>query len=135
MHDEPSLPDPNVQPPIVAESGDPFATLRVVHLISRLDRGAPVRLRDIVDKLNADYLDWSFSRPVVSAAAVQLQSNWIADFRTTFGFELREGDHGAELVIEDSPRAGPWLVRQAERLAGECHARLHTFARDEGAIA
>ena len=82
-------------------SGDPFAALRIAHLLARLPRGVPVRLRDIVDQLNSDYLDWSFSRSVVAAVAVQLQSNWVADFRTSTGFELREGDRGEELVIED----------------------------------
>jgi hypothetical protein len=127
-----ALPDPNVRPPTVAESGDPFAALRVAHLIARLPRGVPVRLRDIVDRLNADYLDWSFSRSVVAAVAVQLQANWLADFRTSVGFELREGDRGDELVIEDSVRAEPWLVRQVGRYAAECQARLSAFARNEG---
>jgi len=127
-----ALPDPNIAPPTVAESGDPFAALRVAHLIARLPQGVPVRLRDMVDQLNSDYLDWSFSRSVVAAVCVQLQSNWIADFRTSLGFELREADRGDELVIEDSPRAEPWLVRQVERYAAECHACLRTFARNEG---
>jgi hypothetical protein len=127
-----NLPDPNINPPVVAESGDPFAGLRVAHLIARLPRGSAVRLRDIVDRLNAEYLDWSFARPVVAAVAVQLQANWQADFRTGAGFELREGEHGDELVIEDSPRAGAWLVRQVERYAAECEQRLRAFARDEG---
>jgi hypothetical protein len=129
------LPDPNLRPPTVAESGDPFAGLRIAHLTARLPRGVPVRLRDMVDRLNAEYLDWSFSRPVVLAVVVQLQANWIADFRTTTGFELHDGPHGDELIVEDSGRVEPWLVRQVERLAAECHERLRTFARDEGAIA
>ena len=126
------LPDPGLRPPVVAESGDPFSALRVAHLIARLPRGVPVRLRDIVDQLNSDYLDWSFSRSVVAAVCVQLQSNWVADFRTSLGFELREGDRGEELVIEDSVRAEPWLVRQVERHAAACHERLSVFARNEG---
>jgi hypothetical protein len=129
------LPDPNVRPPTVAESGDPFAALRVAHLVARVPRGVPVRLRDLVDRLNADYLDWSFSRSVVASVCVQLQANWIADFRTSFGFELRDGAHGDELIIEDSVRSGPWLVRQVERLAAECQERLRAFAREEGDLA
>src|SRR4051794_1250821 len=129
------LPDPNVRPPTVAESGDPFAGLRVAHLIARLPRGVPVRLRDVVDRLNSDYLDWSFSRSVVAAVAVQLQANWLADFRTSAGFELREGDRGDELVIEDSTRVEPWLVRQVERISVECRETLRTFAREETDIA
>lgn len=131
----PALADPNVRPPIVAASGDPFAGLRVAHLIARLPRGEAVRLRDIVDQLNSDYLDWSFSRSVVAAVAVQLQSNWLADFRTSLGFELHDGDRGEELTIEKSSRVEPWLVRQVERYAADCRAQLRTFARDEGDLA
>lgn len=135
LRDVDGLPDPDLRPPTVAESGDPFAALRIAHLFARLPRGVPVRLRDIVDKLNADYLDWSFSRSVITAVAVQLQANWVADFRTSVGFDLREGMQGDELIIEDSPRAEPWLIRQVERLAAQCHERLSAFARDEGGIA
>jgi hypothetical protein len=130
----PGLPDPNIRPPTVAEPTDPFASLRVAHLLARLPRGAAVRLRDVVDRLNAEYLDWSFSRSVVVAVAVQLQANWTADFRTQQGFDLAEGPAGEELTIEDSARVEPWLVRQVERYAEECRARLRTFARDEGAV-
>ena len=119
----------------MALSSDPFAGLRVAHLFAQLPRGVPVRLRDIVDALNSAYLDWSFSRSVVAAVAVQLQSNWIADFRTSLGFELREGDRGDELIIEDSTRVEPWLVRQVERLSVECRDALSTFAREEASIA
>jgi hypothetical protein len=132
LGDVPTLPDPNIRPPTVADSGDPFAALRVAHLVARLPRGVPIRLRDVVDRLNSDYLDWSFSRSVVAAVCVQLQSNWVADFRTSVGFELRDGDRGDELIIEDSSRVEPWLVRQVERYAAECQTRLHAFARDEG---
>ena len=126
------LPDPNLRPPTVAESADPFAGLRVAHLIARLPRGESVRLRDIVDRLNADYLDWSFSRPVVAAVAVQLAANWQADFRTSLGFEVSGGERGDELRIEDSGRAEAWLARQVERYSTECRLRLDAFARDEG---
>lgn len=126
------LPDPNIMPPVLAESGDPFAGLRVAHLIARLPRGESARLSDIVDRLNADYLDWSFSRNVVAAVAVQLAANWQADFRTTMGFELLEGDRGDELRIEDTARAQTWLVGQVERYAADCRLRLQAFARHEG---
>ena len=81
LRDVSGLPDPNIRPPTVAQTGDPFAALRVAHLVARLPRGKPVRLRDVVDRLNAEYLDWSFSRPVVVAVVVQLQANWMADFQ------------------------------------------------------
>jgi hypothetical protein len=118
----------------VAEQGDPFASLRVAHVLARLPRGAPVRLRDVVDRLNAEYLDWSFSRSVVVATAVQLQANWTADFRTQNGFDLADGPHGEELTIEDTARVEPWLVRQVARYAEESRQRLKAFARDEGAV-
>ena len=132
LRDTAGLPDPGLAPPTVAESGDPFAGLRVAHLIARLPRGEWVRLRDVVDRLNADYLDWSFSRPVVAAVAVQLAANWQADFRTSLGLELNAGERGDELRIEDSSRAQNWLVGQVERYAANCRSRLQTFARDEG---
>jgi hypothetical protein len=130
----PGLPDPKLQPPTIAESGDSFAELRVVHLVARLERGTPVRLRDIVDHLNARYVDWSFSRDVVVGALVQLQANWLADFRSASGVDLREGPAGPELVLEDSARMTPWLVAQAARLAAMCTERLRVFAVEEGAI-
>jgi hypothetical protein len=128
------LPDPNIQPPTTAQSGDPFAALRIVHLLARLPRGRAVRVRDIVDRLNADFLDWSFDRTVVLDAIVQLQSNWLTDYRTRDGILLEEGIAGPELTIEDSPRVDPWIVRQASRLADECREVLGAFARDEGAL-
>jgi hypothetical protein len=134
LRDVPNLPDPNITPPTVAQSGDPFASLRVAHLVARLPRATPIRLRDIVDRLNAEYVDWSFSRPVVAAALVQLHSNWTADFRTQNGFDLADGPAGEELTIEDSGRVEPWLVRQVARYADECVAALRAFARDEGSV-
>jgi hypothetical protein len=128
------LPDPHLQPPTVAEPGDPFAELRVVHLLARVPRGQPVRVRDIVDRLNAEHLDWSFSRPVVQAAIVQLQANWMVDYRSSVGVDLRDGPAGAEVVIEDSPRVDPWMIRQVDRLHCACTERLRAFAVEEGAI-
>lgn len=132
FRDDAGLPEPNIAPPVVAESGDPFAGLRVAHLVARLPRGESVRLADMVDRLNVEYLDWSFSRNVVAAVAVQLAANWQADFRTTVGFELIDGERGDELLIEDTPRAQTWLVGQVERYAAECRLRLQAFARHEG---
>lgn len=134
LRDTPGLPDPNIAPPQVALSGDPFAGLRIAHLVARLPRGRAIRVRDIVDRLNADYLDWSFSRGAVLDAIVQLQANWQADYRTRAGIDLSSGPAGEELLIEDSPRVDPWMARQVERLAAECRERLATFARDEGAL-
>jgi hypothetical protein len=133
LRDVDGLPDPAIDPPNVAHSGDPFAALRIVHLLARIPRGQSVRVRDVVDRLNADYLGWSFTRAVVLDAIVQLQANWQADYRTRAGIDLADGQAGEEITIEDSSRVDPWIVRQCERLAGECRARLAAFARDEGA--
>lgn len=89
-------------------------------------------MRDIVDRLNADYLDWSFSRAVVLDAILQLQANWRSDYRTVAGIDLSDGPAGEELHLEDSSRVDPWIVRQVERLAAQCRERLTVFARDEG---
>ena len=130
----PDLPDPNVQPPTIAEPGDPFAALRVVHLVARIPRGEPVRVRDLVDHLNATYVDWSFSRGAVIAAIVQLQSNWLSDYRNSDGIVLEDGAAGPVVTIEDSARVDGWIARQAARLADSCTERLRAFAVEEGAI-
>jgi hypothetical protein len=123
------LPDPHVQPPAIAESGDPFSALRVVDLMARIDRGRPVRIDDLVDRLNAAYLDWLFTRRVVVDALVALQANWMADYRNASGIVLEDGPYGPTVTIEDSSRVDPWIVRQANRVAAECRARLGEFAR------
>ncbi|HSM34337.1 MAG TPA: hypothetical protein VK987_09640 [Anaerolineae bacterium] len=132
LRETPGLPDATLQPPTVAEAADPFSQLRVVHLLARIPRSVPVRLRDIVDQLNADHLDWSFSRDVVVATVVQLQANWLADYRNSDGIVLLEGPAGPELTIEDSSRVDPWIVRQAQRLHDACGERLRRFAIEEG---
>jgi hypothetical protein len=134
LRDTPGLPDARLQPPTLAEPGDPFAALRVVHLLARIPRGQAVRIRDVVDRLNAEHLDWSFSRGVVVAASVQLQANWLADYRNADGVVLREGPAGAEILLEDTSRVDPWMVRQVERLHAACVERLRAFAIEEGAI-
>jgi hypothetical protein len=123
------LPDARIQPPTVAESGDPFAALRVVDLVARIDRGRPVRIDDLVDRLNATHLDWLFTRAVVADVLVGLQANWMADYRNASGIELDDGPYGPTVTIEDSSRVDPWIVRQAQREAAECRRRLDAFAR------
>jgi hypothetical protein len=134
LRDTPGLPSADIAPPVIAEPGDPFASLRVLHLVARIPRGEPVRLRDIVDRLNAEHVDWSFSRPVVATAVLQLQANWMADYRTVDGIRIADDLTGGTLEIEDSQRVDPWIVRQVERLAEACRERLRSFAVEEGAI-
>ncbi len=123
------LPDIHLQPPTVAESGDPFAALRVIALLARIERGRPVRVGDVVDRLNATHLDWDFSPAVVADVALQLQANWMADYRNSTGIIVEDGPWGATLEIEDSRRVDPWIVRQAKRTAAECTERLAAFSR------
>jgi hypothetical protein len=123
------LPDPRIAPPTIAEVGDPFTTVRVIDLLARLERGTPIRLADIVDRLNATYLDWLFSLPVVADVALQLQSNWMADYRNGSGIVIDDGPLGPTLTIEDTSRVDPWIVRQAQRAADACTKRLAEFSR------
>jgi len=123
------LPDPNLRPPIVAESGDPFGALRVIDLVARIERGRAIRLDDLVDRLNATYLDWLFTSRVVADVLVTLQANWMADYRNASGIVLEDGPYGPTVTLEDSSRVDPWIVRQAHREAVECRERLAAFAR------
>jgi hypothetical protein len=125
----PGLPDARIQPPTIAESGDAFSALRVIDLVARMARGRPVRLDDLVDRLNATHLDWLFTRPVVVDALVALRANWMADYRNSSGIVLEEGPSGPTVTLEDSSRVDPWIVRQAQREAAECRRLLDEFAR------
>ncbi len=125
----PGMPDSAIVPPTIAEAGDPFAAVRVIDLVARLERGAPVRLADVVDRLNATYLDWLFTVPVVADALLQLQANWMADYRNSSGIVVEDGSMGPTVTIEDSSRVDPWIVRQAQREAIACTERLGEFSR------
>ena len=125
----PGMPSPDVAPPVIAESGDPFGALRVIDLVARLPRGRQVGLSAIVDRLNATYLDWLFEARVVADALIQLQSNWLADYRNSSGIVLEDGPAGAMVTIEDSSRVDPWMARQAQRLADACREALADFSR------
>jgi len=123
------MPDPRITPPSIGEAGDPFTSVRVIDLVARLERGRPVRLADIADRLNASYLDWLFPVTVVADVVLQLQSNWMADYRNSSGIVVAVGPSGPTLTIEDSSRVDPWIVRQAQRAAADCTERLAEFSR------
>jgi hypothetical protein len=125
----PGLADPDLVPPTIAESGDPFASARVVAVLARIPRGRPVRIADIVDRLNATYLDWIFSAAVVADVVLQLQANWMADYRNSAGIVVEDGEYGATVEIEDSARVDPWIVRQADRQVAACREQLAAFSR------
>ena len=123
------LPDPEIDPPTIGEARDPFTTVRVLDLIARLERGRPQRVADVADRLDAMHLDWLFPASVVADVALQLQANWMADYRNSSGIVLDDGPYGVALTIEDSSRVDPWIVRQAQREAASCTERLAEFSR------
>lgn len=127
------LPDPVHRPPTIAESNDPFSTSRIIDLVARLERGRPARIADVVDRLNAIHLDWLFGQAVVLDALLQLQVNWMADYRNSAGLEIEDGPLGATVAIEDSSRVDPWIVRQAQRIDAECRELLAEFSRRDRA--
>ncbi len=126
------LPSPNLQPPTIAESGDPFTLVRILELVARLGRGGPIRIDDIAAALDAAYLDWTFAPAVVTDALVSLQANWLSDYRNSSGIVLAESPYGATITIEDSSRVDPWMVRQVLRAAVACRDALATFSRRGG---
>jgi hypothetical protein len=123
------MPSTDLRPPVIAESGDPFTELRVVDLVGRLPRRRSIALAAVVDRLNAMHLDWLFDERAVADAVLQLQANWMADYRNASGIVLEEGPGGVTLTIEDSTRVDPWIARQAARLAAECRETLAAFSR------
>jgi hypothetical protein len=123
------MPDAALTPPTVGEVGDPFTSLRVIDLMARLERGRPIRLADVADRLNASYLDWLFPVSVVADVVLQLQANWMTDYRNSSGIVVVDGPTGPTLTIEDSSRVDPWIVRQAQRAAEDCTERLADFSR------
>jgi hypothetical protein len=125
------MPDADRRPPVVAEPGDPFSTVRVLDLVARIERGRPIRLDDLVDRLNATWLDWLFSRQVVVDVLVRLRANWMTDYRNASGIVLEDGPLGPTLTIEDTTRVDPWIVRQARREAAACDEALRSFARHD----
>ncbi len=125
----PGLPRADLAPPVIAETADPFANLRVIELLARIPRGTQVELSAIVDRLNATHVDWLFDERVVADALVQLQANWMADYRNASGIVLDDVAGRTSVTIEDSTRVDPWIVRQAERLAAACREVLDDFSR------
>jgi hypothetical protein len=123
------MPDTFPSPPVIAETGDPFGALRIVDAVARMERGRPVRVDDLVDRLNATHLDWLFTRAVVVDVLVTLQANWMADYRNSSGIVLEDGERGPEITLEDSSRVDPWITGQAQRAAAACRRALDEFAR------
>lgn len=126
------MPNPDVAPPQVARSGDPFASLRIVVGISRLTRNVTHQVRDVVAALNAAYLDWSFREEVVLAELTQLQSNWSISFHGDDRIVIGATERGRTLLIVDSTKMTPFLISQAQRLAEACDDELRRFTLGDG---
>ena len=126
------MPDPNVVPPQLARSGDPFAALRLVHFVSRLPRNRTLQVRDIVAALNAAHLDWYFSEKVVLAEIVQLQANWGISFHGDDRIVLDRNERGHTLLVTDSTKMNSFLVSEARRLADACDEELRRFTLGDG---
>lgn len=129
------FPEERPRPPVVAESGDPFAALRVLEAVARMERGRPVRIDDLVDRLNAAHLDWLFTRRVVVDVLVALQANWMTDYRNASGIVLEDGERGPVVTLEDTSRVNPWIVQQAQRDVRACQEALDAFARRDDPFA
>ena len=126
------MPDPGVAPPQLARAGDPFASLRLVHFVSRLRRNETLQLRDVVAALNAEFLDWYFTEKVVLAELVQLQANWAISFHGDDRIVLDRNDRGHTLLITDSTKMTTFLVSEARRLAEACDEELRRFTLGDG---
>jgi hypothetical protein len=126
------MPDPQLTPPQLARSGDPFAALRVVHFVSRLRRNQTLQVRDVVAALNAEFLDWYFSEKVVLAELVQLQANWAISFHGDDRIVLDRNERGHTLLITDSTKMSLFLVSEGRRLAEACTAELRRFTLGDG---
>jgi hypothetical protein len=70
--------------------------------VARMNRGRPIRLDDLVDRLNATWLDWLFTRAVVVDALVTLQANWMADYRNASGIVLEGGPYGDTVTLAEN---------------------------------
>jgi hypothetical protein len=126
------MPDPQLVPPQIARSGDPFAALRIVHFVARLRRNETLQVRDVVAALNADFLDWYFSEKVVLAELVQLQANWGISFHGDDRIVLDRNDRGHTLLITDSTKMSSFLVAEGRRLAEACAEELRRFTLGDG---
>ena len=126
------MPDPHLAPPQLARSGDPFASLRIVHFVSRLRRNETLQLRDVVGAINAEFLDWYFSEKVLLAELVQLQANWGISFHGDDRIVLDRNERGHTLLIVDSTKMSSFLVNEARRLAEACSEELRRFTLGDG---
>ncbi|CAN5293029.1 hypothetical protein BH23CHL9_BH23CHL9_05520 [soil metagenome] len=126
------MPDPRQSPPQLARSGDPFAALQLVHFVSRLHRNQTLQVRDVVNALNAEFLDWYFAEKVLLAELVQLQANWGISFHGDDRIVLDRNERGHTMLIIDSTKMSSFLVNEARRLSDACTEELRRFTLGDG---
>jgi len=125
------LPDPNLVPPQIARAGDPFARARIIHFVARVRRNTTLQLREVVDALNAAYLDWYFAEKVVLAELVQLQANWAISYHGDDRIILERNERGHTVLIVDSSKMTPFLVAELRRAIEECESEQRAFTRGD----
>jgi hypothetical protein len=126
------MPEPDLTPPQIARSGDPFARLRILHFLSRVRRNETLQLRDVVASLNAAHLDWFFSEKVVLAELVQLQANWAISFHGDDRIVLGRNERGHTLLIVDSLKMTPFLIAEATRARETAEEEQRRFTLGDG---
>lgn len=126
------MPEPDLVPPQIARAGDPFAGLRIVHFLSRLQRNVSHQLRDVVAAMNAAYLDWAFTEKVVLSQVVQLQANWSISFHGEERIQLDRNERGHTLLIVDSSRMSAFFVAEARKLVDACEDEQRRFTLGDG---
>ena len=130
---QPGCPTRTSQPPVTAAAGDPFTTARVLRLVACLERGRPTRIDDIAAALNARHLDWAFSGPVVADVLVQLQSNWMADYRNGSGIVVEDGPYGSTLDDRGlAPGSTPGSSGRSSARLPPVGVALADFSRRDG---
>ena len=128
----PGMPEPDVAPPQIARTGDPFARLRFLHFLSRLRRNTTHQVRDVTVALNAEFLDWSFSEKVVLAELVQLQANWAISYHGEDRIVLDRNERGRTLLIVDSTKMTSFLVAEGRRANEAAEEELRRFTLGDG---
>jgi hypothetical protein len=103
-----------------------------VQFVSRLPRNITLQVRDVVNALNAAFLDWYFSEKVVTAELVQLQANWSISFHGDDRIVLDMNERGRTLLIVDSTRMTAFLVAEGRRAAEQADEELRRFTLGDG---
>ena len=128
------LPDAELQPPTIAAAGDPFTAARVIRLVapgsSVADRSGSTT--SSLPSMRA--ISTGPSAPaVVTDVLLQLQANWMADYRNGSGIVVEDGPYGASAddrgFEPGRPVDRPPGSSASSRPAGRCST---DFSRRDG---